>query len=160
MTSGSRYSPVSDEAATATKPEPLLRNWAAPRSAWTKRDSARSTWLATKSPAFVSAPSRRARSTSLTPKASSNSAMCFEIAGWLIRNSAAAAENDPCRTNAANARNRASSFITAAYTISPIMYFFRGSRRLLWLGGSQYVTQWGRGHAGIHLLDLRHAVSA
>jgi hypothetical protein len=38
--------------------------------------------------------------------------MCFEIAGWLMRSSAAAAENDLCRANAANARKRASSFIT------------------------------------------------
>jgi hypothetical protein len=38
--------------------------------------------------------------------------MCFEIAGWLMCNSVAAAENDLCRANAAKARNRASSFIT------------------------------------------------
>jgi hypothetical protein len=72
---------------------------------------ARSTWFATKSPALVSA-RRRARSTSLSPNACSNSAMCFEIAGWLMRSSAAAAENDRCRANAPNARKRASSFIT------------------------------------------------
>jgi hypothetical protein len=50
--------------------------------------------------------------------------MCFEIAGWLMRSSAAAAENDLCRANAANARNRASSFITPVYTNAPFMYFF------------------------------------
>jgi hypothetical protein len=35
---------------------------------------------------------RRARSTSSSPNARSNSAMCLEIAGWLMRSSAAAAE--------------------------------------------------------------------
>jgi hypothetical protein len=50
--------------------------------------------------------------------------MCFETAGWLIRSSVAAAENDLWRANAANARNRASSFIIKAYTNVRIMYLF------------------------------------
>jgi hypothetical protein len=51
--------------------------------------------------------------------------MCFEIAGWLMRNSAAACENDLCRANAANARNRASSFVTTTYIRVSIMYFLQ-----------------------------------
>jgi hypothetical protein len=50
--------------------------------------------------------------------------MCFEIAGWLMLSSAAAAENDLFRANAANARKRASSFITQVYTNALVMYFF------------------------------------
>src|SRR3954452_10950805 len=55
-------------------------------------------------------------STSFTPRACSRSAICFETAGWLIRNSFAAAENDRRRANAEKARNRASSCITTDYT--------------------------------------------
>src|SRR5215510_3234628 len=57
----------------------------------------------------------------------SSSATCFETAGWLMRSSAAAAENDLRRANAANARKRASSSITLAYANRPIMYFFSSS---------------------------------
>src|SRR5215468_10001490 len=66
----------------------------------------------------------------------SSSATCFETAGWLMRSSAAAAENDLRRANAANARKRASSSITLAYTNEPIMYFFSSSSlgRLLPIG--------------------------
>ena len=42
-----------------------------------------------------------------------------------VLSSAAAPENDRCRANAANARNRASSFITQGYTSLIIMYLFR-----------------------------------
>src|SRR5258707_3971027 len=44
------------------------------------------------------------------------SAMCLETAGWLMRSSRAAPENERSRTYAANARNRASSLITPDYT--------------------------------------------
>jgi hypothetical protein len=54
--------------------------------------------------------------------------MCFETAGWLIRSSAAAEENDLWRANAANARNRASSFITPAYMSKSLMYFLSCQR--------------------------------
>src|SRR5690242_14189216 len=128
MMSGSRYVPVSHEATIASDPEPLLRISAAPRVACTNRDSARNTWFATNSPALVSAPSRRARSTSLNPSARSRSAICFETAGWLMRSSAAAAENDRRRANAAKARRRASSSITGDYTNIVSMYFFLGGR--------------------------------
>jgi hypothetical protein len=55
--------------------------------------------------------------------------MCFEMAGWLMRSSAAAAENDRRRANAAKARNLASSCITSAYIKLPNMYFI-----CYWLG--------------------------
>src|SRR5262249_3895851 len=70
---------------------------------------------------------RRERSTSFIPTMRSSSATCFETAGWLMLSSAAAAENDLRRANAANARKRASSSITLAYTNEPIMYFFSSS---------------------------------
>src|SRR5262249_21251173 len=82
MISGSRYVPVSQDATIATEPTPLSRNCAAPIVAFTKSVSARRTWLAMNSPGPVSAPSRRARSTSFNPNARSKSAMCFGD-GWL-----------------------------------------------------------------------------
>jgi hypothetical protein len=71
-----------------------------------------------------------------------------------MRNSVAAAENDRCRTNAAKARNRASSFITRGYTNASIMYFFLDPTAAM-LGRAN-----GGDNACIHLLDLRHAKSA
>ena len=86
--------------------------------------------------------------------------MCLEIAGWLILSSAAAAENDLCRANDANARNRASSFITQAYTNAPIMYFFLELAAGMVALRVVSATKRGRDNACIHLFDLRHAVSA
>ena len=129
MISGNKCLPVSDGAATTTEPEPLLRNWVAPRHACTRRATARSMWLATRSPARVS----RTGSASSSPNASSKTRRCV----WRSPAGRGGRRERFLPSKRCNARYRASSFITSGYT-GALMYFFL--RRCGRYGASQAVT--------------------
>src|SRR5262249_11234910 len=111
-----------------TAPDIGSRNDASPWAACRNSASARNTWAARNSPAGVNARDRR--SINLTPRLRSMSAMCLETAGWLMRNSSAAPENEPRRTNPRNARRRAPSSITTVYMNVGKYVFFSSEVRL------------------------------
>src|SRR6188768_2530287 len=130
MTSGRRYVPEIPAARTESEPDRGSRNAPIPRAAWARIASARNRWLARRSPEAVKAPDRR--SISVVPSSSSRSAICLETAGWLMRSSSAAPENDLRRTNPAKARKRASTLITQDYTSLPhYAFLFCGSAEYL-----------------------------